>query len=244
MKRRALIAYGLFAYLLFNLSFAYLLGFLLDVGVPRAINEGAVSAPLPALTINVFLVFLFGFFHSLMARESFKRWWTRIIPPDAERPTFVLQSALFLSVAMIFWQPMPQVIWQLEGMAEVGVLVLFVLGVVTVFTSTFLIDHFELFGLKQVWSAGQEKPASEPEFVTPFLYRIVRHPMQLGVLVLLFATPQMTIGHLIFSVAMTIYVLIGLCFEERALLREFGVDYARYREEVPMLIPRWFPRHG
>ena len=244
MKRLILVLYGVTAYVLFNLSFVYLLGFLQEMGVPKAINDGEASLAARALAINVFLVFLFGFFHSLMARESFKRWWTKYVPESAERPTYVLQSAIFLMVAMFHWQPMTQVIWQLEGIAAVLVQVLFVAGVLTLLTSTFLIDHFELFGLKQVWSVATTRDLPEPEFVQPLLYRVVRHPMQLGMVTLLFATPLMTTGHLVFATAMTVYILIGLYFEERSLLRQFGARYESYQEQVPMLIPRLLPRSG
>ena len=241
MKRPVLVLYGLIAYILFNASFVYMLGFLQSTGVPKAINDGEMGPAATAVSINLFLVFLFGFFHSLMARDSFKRWWTRIVPADAERSTFVLQSALFLLLAMVYWQPMPGVIWQLGGVAEIVVLTLFVVGVLTVLTSTFLIDHFELFGLKQVWFANRERPQPKAKFVEPLLYRLVRRPMQLGMVITLFATPLMTTGHLVFAVSMTLYVLIGLYFEERALLREFGDRYRDYQQRVPMLIPRLFP---
>lgn len=237
MKRPFLVLYGLFAYLLFNASFVYMLGFLQGVGVPKAVNDGAVVSTGEALAINVLLIFLFGFFHSLMARDSFKQWWTRIVPVDAERSTYVLQSALFLFLALGYWQPMPTVIWELDGLYALAMQALFVVGVATLLTSTFLIDHFELFGLKQVWFANADRDAPEPSFKEPFLYRIVRHPMQLGVIMLVFATPLMTVGHLVFASLMTLYVLIGLYFEERALLREFGDTYRDYQARKPMLIP-------
>ena len=237
MKRPFLILYGLTAYALFNLSFVYMLGFLLDIGVPKAVNDGPLIPESQALTINLFLIFLFGFFHSLMARDSFKRWWTRIVPVDAERPTYVMQSAVFLAAAMVFWQPMPQVIWQLDGAAIPAAHVLFAIGVITLLTSTFLIDHFELFGVKQVLLANDDRDLPEPAFVQPFLYRIVRHPMQLGMVTLLFATPLMTVGHLVFAASMTAYVLIGLYFEEKSLARQFGQQYRDYQKRVPMLIP-------
>jgi protein-S-isoprenylcysteine O-methyltransferase Ste14 len=237
MKRFYLVLYGLAAYTLFNLSFVYLLGFLQGFGVPKGVNDGAVVGELQALGINLSLILLFGFFHSLMARDSFKHWWTRIVSKDAERPTYVLQSAVFLLIAMIHWQPMPQVIWHFEGIGEIAVLALFLVGVITLLISTFLIDHFELFGLKQVWYASREKNLPDDDFVQPWLYRIVRHPMQLGMVILLFSTPLMTVGHLVFATAMTVYILIGLFFEERALLRRFGERYALYQRQVPMLVP-------
>lgn len=244
MKRPILVLYGLTAYLLFNASFVYLLGFLQSWGVPKAINDGVLVSSPQALAVNVFLVFLFGFFHSLMARDSFKRWWTQYIPESAERSTFVLQSAVFVIAAMFYWQPMPTILWYADGLLALGLQALFVIGVLTLLTSTFLIDHFELFGLKHVWLSNREQRLPEPKFVQPFFYRIVRHPMQLGMVVLLFATPLMTIGHLVFAMSMTVYVVIGLHFEERALLREFGESYRAYQQKTPMLFPRLLPRRG
>lgn len=240
MKRPFLVLYGLFAYLLFNASFLYLVGFLLEVAVPKAVNDGAVVSTFEALAVNLFLVFLFGFFHSLMARDGFKRWWTRFVPVAAERSTYVLQSALFLFLAMWQWRPMPDPIWQVDGLLAVVTIALFGLGVLVLLTSTFLIDHFELFGIKQVWYANKGQPIPRAEFREPLLYRIVRHPMQLGVLITVFATPHMTVGHLVFATAMGLYVLVGLYFEERALLREFGDSYRDYQRRTPMLIPRLF----
>ena len=241
MKRPFLIAYGLLAYALFNASFFYLAGFLQDFGVPKAINDGVQTATGLALSINVGLVFLFGFFHSLMARDSFKQRWTRIVPVDAERSTYVLQSALFLALAMWQWRPMPQVLWHVEGTLALALVGLFCVGVAVLLISTFLIDHFELFGLKQVWFAGAGRQMPAAEFKTPLLYRIVRHPMQLGVLITVFSTPHMTVGHLVFAASMAAYVLIGLWFEERSLVREFGTAYEDYQRTTPMLLPRLLP---
>lgn len=237
MKRPGLMLYGAVAYILFNVSFLYMLGFLQGWVVPKTINDGAAVPVAFAVVVNIALVFLFGFFHSLMARAAFKRWWTQIIPADAERSTYVLQSALFLGVAMWFWQPLPATLWLVEGPLVWVTYAVFGLGVGMVFLSTFLIDHFELFGLRQIWSANTAQPLPKPEFRTPLLYRIVRHPMQLGVILLLFGTPHMTAGHLLFAMLMTLYVLIGLRFEERALVREFGEAYRTYQRRVPMLFP-------
>lgn len=237
MKHPIILVYGILCYLLFNAAFLYLAGFLTDLWVPKAINDGAQSPFLVALGVNLWLVFLFGFFHSLMARERFKAWWTRIVSPHAERSTFVLQSSLFLGLAMWQWRPMTHTVWQLEGLFASLMLGVFALGICIVLISTFLIDHFELFGLRQTWSANANKEIPQPEFRTPFLYKIVRHPMQLGMAVALFATPHMTAGHLLFAGSMTLYIVIGLLFEERALLRVFGDRYREYKTKVPMLIP-------
>lgn len=237
MKRPIILIYGVVAYVLFNLSFLYMLGFLQALFVPKAINDGPSASAAYAFLINVGLIFLFGFFHSLMARQWFKNWWTRIIPKAAERSTYVLQSALFLGLAMWQWQPMPTTLWSFDGALALASYAIFGLGVCMVLLSTFLIDHFELFGLRQIWCANRGGVMPEPVFRTPFLYRIVRHPMQLGMILVLFGTPHMTVGHMLFALSMTAYVLIGLWFEERALFREFGEAYRDYQRRVPMLIP-------
>lgn len=242
MKRPGLFVYGVVCYVLFNGAFLYFAGFLAEMWVPKAINDGVKSPILIAIGINLGLVFLFGFFHSLMARERFKKWWTRFVSPDAERSTFVLQSSLFLALAMWQWRPLPQTIWRLDGAMALVMDGVFVLGVAIVLVSTFLIDHFELFGLRQIFSANSDKPMPRPQFRTPFLYRLVRHPMQLGMAIALFATPHMTAGHVLFAASMTAYILIGLHFEERALVREFGDRYREYQLQVPMLFP--FPKVG
>lgn len=243
MKRPGLILYGAGAYILFNISFLYMLGFLQGIIVPKAVNDGATVSLAPALLINTGLIFLFGFFHSLMARARFKHWWTRIVSIEAERSTYVLQSAVFLGLAMWQWQPMPWVLWSFDGALAIATYAVFVLGGVLVLLSTFLIDHFELFGLRQIWSANTKRPMPKPVFRTPSLYRMVRHPMQLGVILVFFGTPHMTAGHLLFAGLMTTYVLIGLWFEERSLIREFGAEYRAYQTRVPMLIPGLKPLH-
>ncbi|SPF75993.1 hypothetical protein ALP8811_00989 [Aliiroseovarius pelagivivens] len=237
MKRPGLIAYGLLCYAFFNASFLYMAGFLLDLVVPKAINDGAPASTLIAIATNFALIFLFGFFHSLMARQWFKDWWTQLVPVEAERSTYVLQAATFLSLLMAFWKPMPAEIWSVDGPLALVAYAVFVIGLVMVLVSTFLIDHFELFGLRQIWSANLQKPMPNPTFKTPMLYKIVRHPMQLGVILVFFATPTMTAGHLFLALSMTGYVLIGLYFEERALVREFGKTYQSYQARVPMLLP-------
>lgn len=237
MKRPGLILYGLLCYTFFNASFLYMAGFLLDIAVPKAINDGTLSNTLIAIATNFALIFLFGFFHTLMARQWFKDWWTKYVPVEAERSTYVLQAAAFLSLLMIYWKPMPTEVWSVSGPLALTTYVVFVLGLVMVLLSTFLIDHFELFGLRQIWSAKLQKPMPKPIFKTPMLYKIVRHPMQLGVILVFFATPVMTVGHLFFALSMTGYVLIGLYFEERALVREFGDAYRSYQARVPMLLP-------
>ncbi len=247
MRRPGLMLYGILCYIFFNITFLYMAGFLLDIAVPKAINDGAPADVPVSLAINALLVFLFGFFHSLMARQWFKDRWTRLISVEAERSTYVLQAATFLSLLMLFWKPMPSAIWSVDGVWALVVYAVFLAGLVMVLLSTFLIDHWELFGLRQIWASNVGAAVPRPVFKTPMLYRIVRHPMQLGVILVFFATPVMTDGHLFFAASMTAYVLIGLYFEERSLVREFGATYRDYQRRVPMLCPnpfRMLPRRA
>lgn len=238
MSRILITAYGVLAYALFLAVFAYLAGFLLELHVPKTINAPVPGAAPFAIWINLGLIALFGVTHSMMARDWFKRALTRIIPEEAERSTYVLQSSLCLALAMWQWRAIETTIWQVEGPAAVLFYALFALGTGILLLGTFLIDHFELFGLRQIWSNLRSEPMPKPEFKTPLLYRFVRHPMQLGVIILLFSTPHMTVGHLLFAGAMTAYIFVGLHFEERALVRQFGNRYRAYQSEVPLLFPR------
>lgn len=232
MKPVIIFAFGLLAYIAFNASFLYFAAFLLGFIGP----VGSASF-WSALAINLGLVFLFGFTHSLMARDRFKAWLTRFLPHEAERSTFVLQSSVFLALAVWGWQPMEGVIWAFDGAIALAFYAAFAVGLGILLLSTFLIDHFELFGLRQIWSHLTGKPMPQVSFRTPLLYRVVRHPMQLGVVIILFATPVMTLDHLVLALAMTAYVMVGLYFEERSLKRMFGQQYLDYADQVPMLIP-------
>ena len=232
MKRFTIFAYGVLAYVAFNASFlyfaAYLLGF---VGPTGDVPFGQ------ALATNLGLVFLFGLTHSGMARDGFKSWLTKYLPVEAERSTFVMQSSIFLALAVWGWQPMSGVVWAFDGVVAIAFYAAFAVGLGTLLLSTFLIDHFELFGLRQIWSHLTNKDMPEPTFKTPLLYRVVRHPMQLGVVIVLFATPEMTVDHLVMALSMTAYVMVGLYFEERSLKRMFGQQYLDYAARVPMLFP-------
>jgi len=240
MSRTLVLGFGVISYLLFNLVFAYLAAFLLELNVPRTINSGEAGDLLNALAVNLGAIFLFGFLHSLMARESFKKQWTKIVPQAAERSVFVLQATCCLALIIWVWRPLPTEIWSFSGWSALPFYAVFFAGVVIVLWSTHLIDHFELFGLRQVWCNFRNEEMPLQRFQTPSLYRLVRHPMQAGSLVIFWSTPHMTVGHALFAGAMTLYMLLGIYFEERSLLRLFGSDYASYRREVPMLIP--FPR--
>jgi protein-S-isoprenylcysteine O-methyltransferase Ste14 len=228
--------YAIASYVAFLAVCLWLVAFLLDVGSIRTAETGTPA--LQAAAIDVLLISLFGLVHSVMARLAFKRQWTRIIPNVAERATYVLQSSVLLAVIMLFWQPIPFVVWNAEGAAELVLLAVFFGGWVLIVIATFALDHFEFTGLRQAWSHfdGTAMPATM--FRTPLLYRIVRHPLQLGIVLVVFSVPEMTGGGLLFASTMLAYTLIGLRFEERALLREFGKDYAAYRRRVPMLVPR------
>jgi methanethiol S-methyltransferase len=245
MRKFVALIYGLVSYVLFAISLLYAVGFVGGFVVPKTINSGDV-APLPeAIVNNLRLLSLFAIQHSVMARNSFKAWWTRYVPASVERSTYVLFASLTLDLLFWQWQAIPIVIWRIEQ-PQMAILIssLSLGGWLIVLTSTFLINHFELFGLRQVVDnlSGTASPA--PRFRTPLFYSFVRHPIYLGFLIAFWATPNMTAGHLLFAGVTTIYVLIGIMLEERDLTAMFGDDYRRYRDRVPMLLPwrRKFPR--
>jgi len=232
-------AYGVISYLIFFATFLYAVAFVGDLPVPKTIDSGPAGPLVTSLIINAALLSLFAVQHSLMARPAFKRWWTRIVPPPVERSTYVLFASLALIVMYVFWRPLPQVIWAAgPGYVGTGLTVLFWVGWAIVLISTFLISHFELFGLKQVWDRLRQRQAGENEFRTPGFYRIVRHPIYLGFILAFWATPTMTLGHLIFAVGTLGYILIAIQLEERDLVGAFGERYQAYRKQVGMLWPK------
>jgi protein-S-isoprenylcysteine O-methyltransferase Ste14 len=237
-KRIAFFTYGSLSYLIFLGSFLYAIGFIGNFGVPTTL-DGTPTGPLGvAVLIDVGLLTLFAVQHSVMARKWFKDWWTRIVPKPLERSTYVLFSSLALILMFWLWQPLGGVIWSIEDpFGRIVLRVLFGFGWSLVLLSTFLINHFDLFGLRQVWLYLRDQPYTAMRFGTPGPYRLVRHPLYVGWLFAFWSTPTMTLAHLLFSAATTAYILIAIQLEERDLVREHGETYEAYRRSVPMLIP-------
>jgi protein-S-isoprenylcysteine O-methyltransferase Ste14 len=238
MRKAMVVAYAVLSYALFLAVFLYLIGFVANLGVPRSVDAPA-AAPRPgALAVDVALVALFAAQHSVMARGAFKRWWTRLVPAALERSTYVLLSSLILALLFWQWRPVGGVVWQVTSPTGSALLrATSGLGWIVVLVSTFLISHFDLFGLRQAWLAAREVAYRPPDFVTTLLYRVVRHPIMLGFLIAFWATPTMTVGHLLFASAMTAYILFGIQLEERDLMRAHGAQYAEYRRQVSMILP-------
>jgi protein-S-isoprenylcysteine O-methyltransferase Ste14 len=234
------IIYGLAAYLAFSATLLWFIAFGGNLLVPKSVDVGSAAAPWPeALAVDILLLLLFGVQHSVMARRGFKQWWTRVVPEVVERSTYVVASSVVLAAVMALWMPIAApVAWRVNGAAAALLWTLFGLGWVVVALSTFLLDHFELFGLRQVFAALGRRPAPPMELRTPLLYRHVRHPLYLGFLITFWAVPVMTAGHLVFSLGMSAYILVGIAFEERDLVRAFGERYLAYRRQVGMLVPR------
>ena len=237
-KRIAFFGYGVLCYLVFFATFLYAIGFIGGFGVPTTLDGPATEPWTRALAMNAGLLALFAVQHSVMARKWFKQRWTRIVPRPIERSTYVLFSSLALIMLFWQWRPMGVVIWSVENPAAALVLRgLFGFGWGLVLVSTFLIDHFDLFGLRQVWLYLMGQPYIARPFVTPGPYRMVRHPLYVGWFFAFWMTPTMTLAHLVFAVATTLYILIAIQFEEHDLVREYGATYERYRDRVPMLVP-------
>jgi protein-S-isoprenylcysteine O-methyltransferase Ste14 len=238
LKRIIVFVYGVASYGVFFATFLYAFGFVGNILVPKSMDSHARATFLPALGVDLLVLGLFAVQHSVMARPWFKRAWTKIVPEPAERSTYVLFSSLALIVLFKYWQPLGGVIWDVNSSAARSLIALvFGLGFGLVLTATFLINHFDLFGLRQVTLYLQGSPYTRLKFRTPFFYKFVRHPLYLGFLLSFWATPTMTGAHLLFSVGTTAYILIAIQLEEKDLLDSLGKDYAEYRERVPMLLP-------
>lgn len=237
-KKSLVFAYGTLSYVTFLATFLYALAFVGNIGIARTIDGVPVVPFEQALVINLLLLGLFAIQHSVMARPAFKQWWTRVVPQPAERSTYVLFSSVALLVLFHAWQPMGGSIWDVRHPIGQGVLyTLFAGGWLLVLASTFWINHFDLFGMRQVWLYLRGREYTPLAFKTPWLYRYVRHPLYLGWLFAFWATPTMTAAHLVFAVATTTYILAAIQLEERDLVGVHGQAYADYRKRVPMLIP-------
>jgi len=241
--RVLILIYAVISYAVSLVAVLYAIGFVGNVIVPKTIDAGATAPLTGALVVNLALLGLFAIQHSVMARPAFKRRWTRIIPAAAERSTYVLLTSLILLLLFWQWRPIPLPIWQTEGMAAALLASLQWVGWIVVLASTYMIDHFDLFGLRQGFDALRGAKPAAPRFKMRLLYRIVRHPIMLGFLIAFWARPVMTAGHLLFAVMTTGYILVALQFEERDLMAVFGETYEQYRKYVPMLVP-FTVRHG
>jgi methanethiol S-methyltransferase len=242
MSRLFIFLYGILSYVVFLGVFVYGIGFIGGFFTPTML-DAAPTRPLgEALAIDLGLLAAFALQHSGMARPAFKRWWTRIVPEAAERSTYVLLSSLALVALYILWQPIGGVIWTAPaGLARNTVIGLYLFGWLLLLYTTFLIDHFDLFGLAQVWRHVRGQSYRPPQFHTPSLYRVVRHPLYIGWITLFWAAPVMTVAHLVFALMTTAYILIAIQLEERDLVDAFGSDYVAYRRRTPMIVPRLWP---
>jgi protein-S-isoprenylcysteine O-methyltransferase Ste14 len=236
--------YSTISYALFLASFLYAIGFVGDLFVPKSINQPTGDGGWAAFAVDAVVLGLFAIQHSVMARPGFKRWWTRFVPEPIERSTYVLFSSLCLCLVFVAWQPLPGVVWDLRGTPAGGAMLgLFAIGWLVVLLSTFMISHFELFGLTQAWRRMRAAPGHDSVFKEVLFYRFVRHPIMLGFLIAFWAAPLMTHGRLLFAVLTTGYILVGIRLEERDLVRKLGQAYLSYRARVPALLP--LPRaHG
>lgn len=238
MGRIAAFLYGLAAYLLFFFTFLYAIGFVTGVAVPKTIDTGPVVPIGEALIVNILLMTLFALRHSVMARKPFKQWLTQYVPAAIERSTYVLLASLALVLLFWQWRPIPDVVWEITSpQIATNITAISFFGFALVLLSTFLINHFELFGLHQVAINVAGRTMPEPRFKTPVLYKVVRHPIYLGFIIAFWAAPVMTVGHLLFATVTTAYIFVGIYLEERDLVQLFGEQYKRYRAQVGMLVP-------
>jgi len=240
MIRRALVlGYGTMVYLIFLATLLYTIGFLAGVAVPKGVDDGPVGPAWSAVLADLALLSLFAAQHSVMARPWFKRWWTRLVAPAIERSTYVLAASLAVALLLWQWRPLPDVIWSVPaGWARATLWAVHLLGWVILVSSTFLIGHFDLFGVRQVLARARERRYAEPGFREPLFYRLVRHPLMVGFLVAFWATPDMSVGRLLFAAVASGYIVVGVRLEERDLRAQLGEQYQRYMARVPRFVPR------
>lgn len=240
MSRRIFVlGYGTIAYLAFLLAFCYTIGFLANTGVPKGVDDGVAGPVWFAVLVNAALLTAFAVQHSVMARPWFKRWWTRLIPAAVERSTYVLAASLVVGLLLWQWRPLPDLVWSVQtGWLRALLWTIYAAGWIVLVLSTFLIGHFDLFGLRQVLARARSAVYTEPGFRQPLLYRLVRHPIMVGFLIAFWAVPDMSVGRLLFAVAASGYILVGVRFEEHDLRRQLGEPYQRYSDQVPRFIPR------
>ena len=243
MKRWLYLTYGVTTYALFLGVFIYAIGFIGNFGTPTSLDANPSRPLIEALMINFGLLSVFALQHSGMARRGFKQWWTRVVPEPLERSTYVLFTNICMIALFALWQPIGGTVWNVDSEAlSTALITLYVFGWALVLVSTFVIDHFDLFGLKQTWRYFRGKPYEAPKFRQPSLYRIVRHPLYVGWLIVFWAAPTMTIAHLVFALVTTAYILVAIQLEERDLVHFHGDSYREYRKQVPMLVP--FAKRG
>jgi protein-S-isoprenylcysteine O-methyltransferase Ste14 len=244
MARFGALAYGIAGYAIFFVTFLYLIGFVGNLGVPVSIDSGTPGPLGQAFLINSLLLVLFGVQHSVMARPGFKAWWTRVVPAPVERTTYVLATVAVLIPLFVFWQPIPQPVWAAHGALAVLLQAGFLIGVALVLFSTFLIDHFDLFGLRQVVLYFRGRSYAEKSFTTPLLYKHIRHPLYVGWFATFWITPVMSVGHLLLALVWTAYILVAIPLEERDLSAMLGDRYRSWRNRTPMFVPRLLGRAG
>lgn len=238
MNRFIAFLYGLAAYLVFFFTFVYAIGFVTGLVAPKTIDTGTIVPLTEAIVVNLLLMSVFAVQHSVMARKQFKEWWTQYVPKSVERSTYVLLASLALVLLFWQWRPIPTVVWQIaDPQVAMALTVLSMVGFVLVLISTWLINHFELFGLHQVANNLVGRPMPVMRFKTPVLYKVVRHPIYLGFIIAFWAAPTMTVGHLLFAAVTTAYIFVGIFLEERDLIEIFGDEYRRYRRRVAMIVP-------
>jgi len=238
MGKLVAFLYGIVAYLVFAVVIVYSLGFISGLVVPKTIDSGPAGPLVESIVINLVPMTIFALQHSVMARPQFKKWWTTVVPISVERSTYVLLASLALALVFWQWRPIPGVVWEAKDPTIAGsLLYLGLLGWVLVFFSTFMINHFELFGLHQVANNLAGKPMPPMKFQAPMLYNVVRHPIYLGFIIFVWATPVMTAGHVLFAAVVTAYIFVGIALEEHDLIAVFGDEYRRYRQRVAMIVP-------